>query len=84
MNNDSHLESVSLNDFRANPSAIMGKSDGKAVKVMKADEPYFYAVPPQLFEALYESMEDLALLRQAQVRLNDSTLPVVINLDELS
>jgi len=75
--------SASITDFKANPNAVIKQSEGEAIAVLKSNEPCFYAVPPELFEAMTEAMEDLALLMQANARLNDNKELVKVNLDDL-
>ncbi len=75
--------SVSITDFKANPNAIMEQSEGEAIAVLKSNEPCFYAVPPELFEAMSEAMEDLVLLIQANARLSDGKKPIDVNLSDL-
>jgi len=75
--------SASITDFKANPNAVIKQSEGEAIAVLKSNEPCFYVVPPELFETMTEAMEDLALLMQANVRLNDNKEPVEVNLDDL-
>ena len=75
--------SSSITDFKANPNAIIEKSGGEVVAVLKSNEPCFYAVPPALFEAMTEALEDKALLMQANERLNDGQTPVKVSMDDL-
>jgi antitoxin StbD len=75
--------SSSITDFKANPNAVMEESRGEAVVVLKSNEPCFYAVPPELYESMLEAMEDLALLMEANARMNDCEEPVEVSLDEL-
>ena len=75
--------STSITDFKANPNAIIEQSDGEAIAVLKSNEPSFYVVPPELYESMFEAMEDLALLMQANARLSDGKEPIEVNLDEL-
>lgn len=75
--------SSSITDFKANPNAVIKQSGGEAIVVLKSNEPCFYAVPPDLFETMTEAMEDLALLMQANARLNDNKELVDVNLDDL-
>jgi antitoxin StbD len=86
MNNLSRImagTSASITDFKANPNAIMAQSEGEAIAILKSNEPCFYAVPPDLFEVMSEAMENLALLAQANVRLNDGQKLIEVNLDDL-
>lgn len=75
--------STSITNFKANPNAILEQSGGEAVAVLKSNEPSFYAVPPELFESMFEAMEDLALLIEANERLSDGQELVDVNLDDL-
>lgn len=75
--------SASITDFKANPNAVIKQSKGEAVAVLKSNEPCFYAVPPELFETMTEAVEDLALLMQANARLNDNKKLVEVSLDDL-
>ena len=75
--------SASITEFKANPNAVMLQSEGEAIAVLKSNEPCFYAVPPELFEVMSEAMEDLALLLQANARLNDGKELIEVNLDDL-
>jgi len=75
--------SSSITDFKANPNAIIEKSGGEVVAVLKSNEPCFYAVPPALFESMVEAVEDMVLLMQANERLNDGKKSVKVNIDDL-
>ena len=75
--------STSITDFKANPNAVLEKSEGEVVAVLKSNAPYFYAVPPILFEAMYEALEDSALLLQANARMNDGQEAIEVALDDL-
>ncbi len=75
--------SSSITDFKANPNAIIEKSGGEVVAVLKSNEPCFYAVPPELFESMTEAVEDLMLLIQANDRLKDGKKPIKVSIDEL-
>ena len=75
--------STSITAFKANPNAVIEQSDGEAIAVLTSNEPSFYVVPPDLYESMFEAMEDLALLMQANARLSDGKEPIEISLDEL-
>lgn len=75
--------SSSITDFKANPNAIIEKSGGEVVAVLKSNEPCFYVVPPALFESMAEAIEDMMLLMQANERLNDGKKPIKVRIDDL-
>ena len=75
--------SASITDFKSNPNAVIKQSNGEAIAVLKSNQPCFYAVPPELYESMFEALEDLALLVQANARMKDGTEPVEVRLDDL-
>ena len=75
--------STSITEFKSNPNAVIEQAEGEAIAVLKSNEPCFYAVPPDLYESMFEAMEDLALLLQANARMSDGKDPVEVNLDDL-
>ena len=75
--------STSITNFKANPNIIVEESNGDAIAILKSNEPYFYVVPPALYEAMLEAMEDIALLHQANARMNDGKEPIKVNIDEI-
>lgn len=75
--------STSITSFKANPNMALAQSGGEAVAVLKSNAPYFYAVPPKLYEMMLETLEDASLLLQANARLRDGKQPIAVNLDEL-
>ncbi|MDX2425002.1 MAG: type II toxin-antitoxin system Phd/YefM family antitoxin [Cycloclasticus sp.] len=75
--------STSITDFKANPNAVIEQSKGEAIAVLKSNEPCFYAVPPELYESMFDAMEDLALLMQANARMNDGKELIDVSLDDL-
>lgn len=75
--------SASITDFKANPNAVLSQSEGEAVAILKSNTPYFYAVPPSLFESMFEALEDAALLMQANARMTDGKGLVEVELNDL-
>jgi len=61
--------SASITDFKANPNAVIEQSEGEAIAI--------------LYESMFEAMEDLALLMQANARMNDGKEPIEVSLDDL-
>lgn len=75
--------STSITEFKANPNAVIEQAEGEAIAVLKSNEPCFYAVPPRLYETMFDAMENFALLLQANARMNDGKKPVEVRLDDL-
>ncbi len=76
--------STNITDFKANANAVIKQSKGKkAIAVLKSNEPFFYAVPPELYESMLETAEDIALAAKATERMNDGKKPIAVSLDDL-
>ncbi|WP_425482467.1 type II toxin-antitoxin system Phd/YefM family antitoxin [Allochromatium palmeri] len=56
---------------------------GFPVAVLNRNEPVFYCVPAQAYEALMDRLEDLELNDIADARLSDGKAPLKVSLDEL-
>lgn len=76
-------KSASITDFKNNPNSVLEQSEGEAIAVLKSNAPYFYAVPAPLYESMQETIEDYALLLQANARMNDGKESVEVELNDL-
>lgn len=72
---------VSVSELKKNPSAVMAGAKGSPVAVLNHNRVMGYMVPPELFEAMAERLDDLELAQIARQRLNEPSVPV--NLDDL-
>lgn len=57
--------------------------EGFPVAILNRNEPAFYCVPADAWEALMDRLEDLELNALADTRLNDGQAIVKVSLDEL-
>lgn len=73
---------ASISEFKANPMKVMSFSSGNAVAVLNHNEPAFYCIPPAMYEALMERLDDLELL--ATVREREHEPSIKVTLDELN
>lgn len=72
---------ASISEFKANPMKVMSFDADSVVVVLNHNEPAFYCVPPSLYEALMERLDDLELL--AKVKQRESEPSIKVTLDEL-
>lgn len=56
---------VSMSEFKKNPAAILLEANNQPVAVLKHDKAAFYAIPPQLFEAIMEEIVDQDLHKKS-------------------
>jgi antitoxin StbD len=54
--------SISISEFKKNPSSIMRDAGEKPVAVLSHNKPAFYMITPSLFEAMLEELSDRELV----------------------
>ncbi|MDE3028651.1 MAG: type II toxin-antitoxin system Phd/YefM family antitoxin [Paracoccaceae bacterium] len=72
---------VSVSDLKKSPSAVIERAGGAAVAVLNHNRVMAYMVPAEVFEAMMERLDDMALVAVARERANES--PVSVSLDDL-
>ena len=72
---------ISVSELKANPRKAVATAKGKPVAVLNHNKPQFYCVPPDLFEALYEILDDIELSEVVRARMKERRIKV--SLDEL-
>ncbi|WP_404405964.1 type II toxin-antitoxin system Phd/YefM family antitoxin [Pelagibacterium halotolerans] len=72
---------ASVSELKRNPMGTVAAGEGAPVAVLNRNEPAFYCVPADVYEAMLERLEDAELNAIADARADE---PVVkVKLDEL-
>lgn len=74
---------ASISELKKNPMGTVAAGEGFPVAILNRNEPAFYCVPAEAYEALMDRLEDLELNALADTRLNDGKEIVKVTLDEL-
>ena len=61
--------------------SVMAQGEGAPVAILNRNEPVFYAVPAEAYEALMDKLEDIELAAMVKARLDQPEIEV--SLDEL-
>ncbi|MCU0882487.1 MAG: hypothetical protein MUF14_07455 [Hyphomonadaceae bacterium] len=72
---------ASVTELKRNPMGTVAAGDGAAVAILNRNEPAFYCLPPGVYEALLDRIEDLELNAIADERAGQTVHPV--SLDQL-
>lgn len=72
---------VSISDLKKNPMAVVAQGEGFPVAVLNRNQPAFYCVPAESYEALLDKIEDLELNALADSRSDQTRISV--DIDEL-
>ena len=72
---------ASVSELKKNPMGTVAAGEGSAVAILNRNQPAFYCVPAETYEAMLEKLEDLELNAIADARANDPVIKV--KLDDL-
>lgn len=72
---------ASITELKANPMKVVSSGNGMPIAVLNRNEPAFYCVPAQAYEALMELIDDAELLKVVKERMNEES--VLVSLDDL-
>jgi antitoxin StbD len=73
--------SASVTELKKDPMNTVAAGDGFPIAILNRNEPVFYCVPREAYEALMDKIEDLELNAIANARRGQKT--VRVSLDEL-
>jgi len=72
---------ISISDLKKNPTLAVAQGEGFPVAVLNRNNPEFYCLPAESYEALLNKIEDLELNALADSRANQARINV--NIDDL-
>ncbi|HKX77922.1 MAG TPA: type II toxin-antitoxin system Phd/YefM family antitoxin [Novosphingobium sp.] len=72
---------ASVTELKRNPMGIMAAGNGGAVAILNRNEPAFYCVPAEEYEAILDLIEDAELNALADSR--SASPEIAVSLDEL-
>lgn len=72
---------ASISEPKTNPMKVVASGHGMPVVVLNRNEPAFYCVPADAYEALVEMIDDLELIKIVKKREQERSIRV--SLDDL-
>ncbi len=72
---------TSISELKKNPMAVVEQGEGFPVAVLNRNQPVFYCVPAEAYEALMDKLEDVELAAIVEARKDQEEISVA--LDEL-
>ncbi len=72
---------ASISELKANPMKVVASGDGMPIVVLNRNEPAFYCVPAEAYEAMMELIDDVELLKLVKKRQSEASIKV--SLDDL-
>jgi len=71
--------SASVSELKKNPMGTVAAGEGFPVAILNRNEPVFYCVPAQAYQALLDRLEDLELNAIADARAGQAVIEVSID-----
>lgn len=75
--------SISMTEFKKNPSQVLRTAGEKPVAVLNHNRPAFYMVTPKLFEALVEELSDRSLVELVRQRMAHKETAIEVDIDQI-
>ncbi len=75
--------SVSISEFKKNPSALLVEANGEAVALLNHNKPTAYLIPAKTYESMLELIENAELLEIANLRLKEKDQAIRVKLEDL-
>lgn len=72
---------ISITEFRKNPSKSVEQAGDKAVAVLNNNKPNFYCISPERYEQMIEALDNAYLTQLVHERESEES--VSVSLDEL-
>lgn len=73
--------SISMSEFKKNPSQVLRLAGEKPVAILNHNRPAFYMVTPKIFEMLVEGLADRELTELVRHRLAQKDRSVEVDID---
>ncbi len=70
---------TSISELKKNPMAVVEQGGGFPVAVLNRNQPAFYCVPAEAYEALMDKLEDIELAAIVETRRDQEETEVDIN-----
>jgi antitoxin StbD len=71
--------STSISELKKNPMAVIEQGDGFPVAVLNRNQPAFYCVPAEAYEAMMDKLEDVELAALVEERKDQPEIEVSID-----
>lgn len=70
---------ASVTNFKRDPMGTIRDGGGEVVVILNRNEPAFYAVPPAIYEAMLETIDDIRLVELVRERRGGPAIRVDID-----
>lgn len=76
-------QTVSMTEFKVNPQKVVKSAGPKPFAVLNHNEPAFYVITPEVFEAVVDALEDKQIESLLRKRLATMNKAIEVDLADL-
>lgn len=70
---------ASITELKSNPMATIKSAHGKPLAILNRNQPVFYCISPDLYEAMLDLIDDIELCKIIEARTFEKEIPVEID-----
>jgi antitoxin StbD len=70
---------ASVSELKKHPMQVINQAKGKPIAILNRNQPVFYCVSPQLFEFIFDKVEDEELVQLVAARGSEREIEANIN-----
>lgn len=70
---------TSISELKKNPMAVIKSAQGNALAILNHNKPVGYCVPPKIYEAMLDIIDDLELSKIIEKRSKEEAIEVDLN-----
>jgi antitoxin StbD len=74
---------ASITELKKSPTKLLEMAGNEPIAILNHNKPSAYMVPSEMFEKMIDLLDDMALAKEVEERLNDNEEPIKVSLDEL-
>ena len=74
---------ASISELKMNPMQVINSACGEVITILNRNKPAFYCVPPEIYEAMLDMLDDIELAEIVRSRENERGEKIKVNIDDL-
>jgi antitoxin StbD len=74
---------ASITELKKSPTKLLEMAGNEPIAILNHNKPSAYMVPSEMFEKMIDLLDDMALAKEVEERLDDNEEPIKVSLDEL-
>lgn len=70
---------TNISELKKNPMSVLKSGQGEAIAILNHNKPVGYCVPPKIYEAMLDIIDDIELAKIIEERAEEEAMEININ-----